>query len=779
MSSRRRRRGGNSFVGRLQDLLLAPVRMVLAIYYATIGRLFSGRRRRRRSSERRNPIGAFFQTLIELIIAPFTITFRLLWFIAFDWAPSRSARPILLGLPALIVAISVISLIAYAFSKPDEKVAGLYAMRAQRIMRNAGSNIIALDDLSLKSDEEGADDAADDEDDIATPVSNEGEPSEEQLRTAALFLQKAVKLAPNNEAYKFSLARVSAEIGDIRLVNALTNTLAPLPMIGDNPKMFSDIAFSDFEQLRDADDIELYIKMQHYLFVGQQFLKTGDEKKSEADEEASTDGNEEAGMEAVDDAADDVANEAKPPENRGVTKENLYRALLYHKAALVINEQISETKYKNPQLKASYTSMLVSGATALATLGVPMPVTLSEIEKVLGGATPSKPVDQMNLARIHRRAYAVLARDIAIRRQSLANSNDVNAAVERQARQDLNKLEDAADQHRDRSIELADTALETQKQMLKLHPGRSPNHWAGLAQIWAMSESYKGTNRFEDIVQGLQQAYPHLDQQSLAAMRGNVEVALLLQAVDRDLAKINQLQARIAAERSKLNGDVPVEIAEEDAILNRIDSLELESEPLRAAVVSNLGEVLRRNAQDPRALAKLTAIYSRPDFTASSDVKAMVDRMVVDGQATPFAHYLRGNIAAHEKEWKAARYHLEQAVSLNGKFGPALNNLAYVLLNDDSEEGRPERLELALQAINEAIALEQPGTYFDTRGRVYMELGRWNEALSDFEKAKEDMKFKPEFFENMAKCFDKLGMDDMRDLHLEKASQLKSAAEGS
>jgi tetratricopeptide (TPR) repeat protein len=75
------------------------------------------------------------------------------------------------------------------------------------------------------------------------------------------------------------------------------------------------------------------------------------------------------------------------------------------------------------------------------------------------------------------------------------------------------------------------------------------------------------------------------------------------------------------------------------------------------------------------------------------------------------------------------RMHLEQAFKLDPKTGLIANNLAWVL----SQPPNPD-LPRALTLVNVALGREPKNpTYLDTRGQIYLAMGRWKDALADLE----------------------------------------------
>jgi predicted Zn-dependent protease len=75
------------------------------------------------------------------------------------------------------------------------------------------------------------------------------------------------------------------------------------------------------------------------------------------------------------------------------------------------------------------------------------------------------------------------------------------------------------------------------------------------------------------------------------------------------------------------------------------------------------------------------------------------------------------------------KFHLERAYQLDSKSGLIANNLAWVL----SQPPNPD-FARALALIDVPLAREPNNPiYLDTRGRIYLAMGRWKDALADLE----------------------------------------------
>ena len=96
---------------------------------------------------------------------------------------------------------------------------------------------------------------------------------------------------------------------------------------------------------------------------------------------------------------------------------------------------------------------------------------------------------------------------------------------------------------------------------------------------------------------------------------------------------------------------------------------------------------------------------------------------------------------------------LELAIQKNARNHEALNNLAFVIMESDPQRA----LELSTIAIG--IQPKKAG-YYDTRGNIYMQLGEWEKATADLERASKDsrLKEKPAVFESLVECYKQQNM---------------------
>lgn len=160
-------------------------------------------------------------------------------------------------------------------------------------------------------------------------------------------------------------------------------------------------------------------------------------------------------------------------------------------------------------------------------------------------------------------------------------------------------------------------------------------------------------------------------------------------------------------------------------------------------------------------------LQGRAGGDAAAQVKAMVQDLLVKGEASAVAHLLLGSDALEQNQLDTARRHLEQAYELNPQLVDVANNLAQVLLRAD-----PPDLARALPLLNSAIKSNprHPGLR-ETRGKVLVQMKKWEEALTDLEIALPYARGKPELHRLLAESYDGLGQKELARKHQALAQQ--------
>lgn len=125
-----------------------------------------------------------------------------------------------------------------------------------------------------------------------------------------------------------------------------------------------------------------------------------------------------------------------------------------------------------------------------------------------------------------------------------------------------------------------------------------------------------------------------------------------------------------------------------------------------------------------------------------------------------------GTAAAVEGNWKQAEVFLADAVAKDPTNAVAWNNYACALLQKQSPP-----LDTALNATNKALADHPDDFRFrETRGEVYVRLGRWKEAIDDLEYALNGTPENPVVHRALAKAYEALGNKELAAVHSQYAN---------
>lgn len=127
--------------------------------------------------------------------------------------------------------------------------------------------------------------------------------------------------------------------------------------------------------------------------------------------------------------------------------------------------------------------------------------------------------------------------------------------------------------------------------------------------------------------------------------------------------------------------------------------------------------------ENPELLDRLsTAIVSQPKA-----MRDFVTNCIKAGNLSPKLMMLAGDKLSVAENFESALRHYRLAAKLDETNARAWNNVAWLLSNVRQQH------ELALVASNKALELDQDPDYFDTRGQIFGQLARWEEARADLE----------------------------------------------
>ncbi len=131
------------------------------------------------------------------------------------------------------------------------------------------------------------------------------------------------------------------------------------------------------------------------------------------------------------------------------------------------------------------------------------------------------------------------------------------------------------------------------------------------------------------------------------------------------------------------------------------------------------------------------------------------------GGKTSASHFLLGMEEWQKGNAKDALFHLEQAHKKNPNQPTVANNLAFVMAHSAKPE-LPEALKIIEYVV--LVAPKQP-TFRETRGGIYMKMGKWKEAVEDFEFVNETVKDFPNIHHQLDLAYTQLGRTQLAEEH--------------
>jgi tetratricopeptide (TPR) repeat protein len=165
-----------------------------------------------------------------------------------------------------------------------------------------------------------------------------------------------------------------------------------------------------------------------------------------------------------------------------------------------------------------------------------------------------------------------------------------------------------------------------------------------------------------------------------------------------------------------------------------------------------LSKGLSYEPTDRDLLNRLMRCLEAPGEGADS-ARALLRQLLAEGKATSYVHFALSVDAMHRGKSDEARLHLELAHKADPALPLVANNLAWSL----AEEKKAD-LPRALDLVNLALKQEPANpTFRDTRGRIYLKMGRCKDALADLEAALSRSPNNPSVHLALAEAYDRLG----------------------
>ncbi|MEO1618948.1 MAG: hypothetical protein AAFV88_24065 [Planctomycetota bacterium] len=203
-----------------------------------------------------------------------------------------------------------------------------------------------------------------------------------------------------------------------------------------------------------------------------------------------------------------------------------------------------------------------------------------------------------------------------------------------------------------------------------------------------------------------------------------------------------------------------------DAIVsyvNKIEETPSETVSQRLRVMKML-EVAVRIAPNNQRVLTMVAEHVLGNVDEIDSELASVREALIKGAPAGIAHFIKGTAALIKEDTELAELHLEKAEEQLPKSSAILNNLAVAIAQKPGAD-----LERALAVSNRAIEASngQSPYYFETRGGILFNLGRFREAISDLERALAVPKLAANAHQRLAVCYEKVGDQELAQGHRE------------
>lgn len=170
----------------------------------------------------------------------------------------------------------------------------------------------------------------------------------------------------------------------------------------------------------------------------------------------------------------------------------------------------------------------------------------------------------------------------------------------------------------------------------------------------------------------------------------------------------------------------------------------------------------------PPIYERLQVMYGQ-DFAAEErdKIRAALLETVTGDKPSAMAHLALSNVLWLDGNKIDAEYHIEQAYRLDPDFSVVINNLAWMLSQREKPDlARAE--ELVVSILKDA---PNDPRFLDTYGSILILAKRYEEAITQFQKALPNSGVTRDIHQQLAQCYDAIGKTDLAKLHRQQADK--------
>lgn len=181
----------------------------------------------------------------------------------------------------------------------------------------------------------------------------------------------------------------------------------------------------------------------------------------------------------------------------------------------------------------------------------------------------------------------------------------------------------------------------------------------------------------------------------------------------------------------------------------------------RLQTLKNL-QLALQYAPDDEHVIQVVANQILATANGDSPQVASLRESLIHGTSPGISHFIRGTSAVIKGDDEKGKFHLEIAAQTLPNSDVILNNLAYVMAQQENAD-----LGQALQISETAISRASPPTpyHLETRGQILFKMGRFADAIPDLEAGLSVPALETGAHHSLAECYRHLGAGDLSEQH--------------